>query len=532
MSLLKTVREYIENKNSKNNDDNSEVGEKKEKIGEKQSIQVVQVNGKKFVTGLFWQQIQDPRSYMAEARKFGKANGMDVVAIRHADINIQAGFVARKRGAEKGMYSLASTIAGIIETTETGHDGRWLGIFEIEEGSFVETLTLKNEKTSKTKLFKKNQQRKDDLDFNIEELPNEISEENIASPIAANEKKYLFVAVSDGSIVPSSDKVGNAQDMKRIASQAINLFSSSKKFKKIYSPPELGLGEYNKKLSDILVPKNLKKEYQLKQLTFGLTKQEILTYMIFLLLVCSAFAYYKYDENIKKQQIAEQNRIALEKYKAEQQRIKSATKKDVQIEELLKPWVGQPSVKEFVSNCTQLTKSIPPNILGWELTKINCTEKALSTDYTRNELSTVNDFRQSVKGLFNVDIFTTDNDGNTALFAIENKMLPAGNEELKSALDVLADFTSYFQRLNIGYKITELEVKPPQLLAGQVQDENNKPLPPPWRIFDFVVTTDINPNILFGNFNVAVTRIESIEMGIENTTKLTWVIKGKVYVKD
>ncbi|EKN6119285.1 pilus assembly protein PilO, partial [Yersinia enterocolitica] len=269
-----------------------------------------------------------------------------------------------------------------------------------------------------------------------------------------------------------------------------------------------------------------------KQLTFGLTKQEILTYMIFLLLVCSAFAYYKYDENIKKQQIAEQNRIALEKYKAEQQRIKSATKKDVQIEELLKPWVGQPSVKEFVSNCTQLTKSIPPNILGWELTKINCTEKALSTDYTRNELSTVNDFRQSVKGLFNVDIFTTDNDGNTALFAIENKMLPAGNEELKSALDVLADFTSYFQRLNIGYKITELEVKPPQLLAGQVQDENNKPLPPPWRIFDFVVTTDINPNILFGNFNVAVTRIESIEMGIENTTKLTWVIKGKVYVKD
>ncbi|HDL8224358.1 TPA: type 4b pilus protein PilO2, partial [Yersinia enterocolitica] len=217
--------------------------------------------------------------------------------------------------------------------------------------------------------------------------------------------------------------------------------------------------------------------YQLKQLTFGLTKQEILTYMIFLLLVCSAFAYYKYDENIKKQQIAEQNRIALEKYKAEQQRIKSATKKDVQIEELLKPWVGQPSVKEFVSNCTQLTKSIPPNILGWELTKINCTEKALSTDYTRNELSTVNDFRQSVKGLFSVDIFTTDNDGNTALFAIENKMLPAGNEELKSALDVLADFTSYFQRLNIGYKITELEVKPPQLLAGQVQDENNKPLP-------------------------------------------------------
>ncbi|HDL6787595.1 TPA: type 4b pilus protein PilO2, partial [Yersinia enterocolitica] len=235
MSLLNTVREYIANKNSKSNDDNSEVGEKKEKIGEKQSIQVVQVNGKKFVTGLFWQQIQDPRSYMAEARKFGKANGMDVVAIRHADINIQAGFVARKRGAEKGMYSLASTIAGIIETTETGHDGRWLGIFEIEEGSFVETLTLKNEKKSKTKLFKKNEQRKDDLDFNIEEFSSEISEENIASPIAVNEKKYLFVAVSDGSIVPSSDKVGNAQDMKRIASQAINLFSSSKKFKKIYS---------------------------------------------------------------------------------------------------------------------------------------------------------------------------------------------------------------------------------------------------------------------------------------------------------
>lgn len=534
MSLLDKIRNYRAKISAEKKGEPEALVVKAETIGEKQSIQVVQINGKRFVTGLFWQQIQDPRSYMAEARKFGKANGMDVVAIRHADINIQAGFVARKRGAEKGMYSLASTIAGIIETTESGHDGRWLGVFEIDESSFVQTLHQRNEPTRKKSLLKRDRLNNRAVlieDNNLDEPSFGSLDDKLITQEVAKEKKYLFVAVSDGSIVPSSDKVGNAQDIKRIASQAINLFSSSKKFKKIYSPPELGLGEFNIKLSERLIPKNLKKEYQLKQLTFGLTKQEITTYMIFLILLSALFTYYKCNENIKKQQIAEQKRLAIEKYKEEQNRIKNATKQDVQLEELSKPWVGQPSVYEFVHNCTQLTKIIPPNIRGWDNTKINCTEKAFTSDYTRNEFSTVNDFRQIVKSLFNVEIFTTDNNGDRALFALENKMPPAGNEELKVALDVLSDFTSYFQKVNIEYNLTEVEVKPPLLLAGQVEDVNNKPSPPPWRTFDFEVKSDINPNVLFSHYKVTVTRIESIEMKMDNTTKLTWVIKGKVYVK-
>lgn len=64
-----------------------------------------------FVTGLFWQPLTSPRSYMSEARNIGKKRNWDIVAIRKS-ARIQAGFVSKDAGVMKGMYSLAAALAG------------------------------------------------------------------------------------------------------------------------------------------------------------------------------------------------------------------------------------------------------------------------------------------------------------------------------------------------------------------------------------------------------------------------------------
>lgn len=89
--------------------------------------QSITVNGKRFVSGLFWQPLTRPRSYLQEAREIGRREKMDVVAIRKGRV-LQAGF-ARKSTTVAGGYSLASTLAGAL-----GED--WIGVFEVD-GQYV-----------------------------------------------------------------------------------------------------------------------------------------------------------------------------------------------------------------------------------------------------------------------------------------------------------------------------------------------------------------------------------------------------------
>lgn len=84
---------------------------------------VISLNGKRFVTGLFWQPLTQPRTFLKEARDIGRREGMDVVAIRKGRV-LQAGF-ARKSPTYAGAYSLAATLAGLL-----GDD--WIGVFEVD----------------------------------------------------------------------------------------------------------------------------------------------------------------------------------------------------------------------------------------------------------------------------------------------------------------------------------------------------------------------------------------------------------------
>ncbi|HFQ8479583.1 TPA: type 4b pilus protein PilO2, partial [Pseudomonas aeruginosa] len=98
-------------------------------------VSILSYHGNKFVSGLFWRPLSSQRQYMKEARKLGKEEHLDIVAIRHSPTVIQAGFVSKSQGAVKGMYSLASALSGQF-------DGDFLACWKVEEDRYALVATL------------------------------------------------------------------------------------------------------------------------------------------------------------------------------------------------------------------------------------------------------------------------------------------------------------------------------------------------------------------------------------------------------
>lgn len=172
-------------------------------------IMSVLVNGRQFLSGLYWKPISSARAYMSEARAIGKKHGWDVVAIRKGE-RIQAGFVARNSGVTKGMYSLAASLAGILGTT-------WIGAFTIDDG------------------------------------------------------RYAVVAVRDGSIIPGFDVIVDGDKAIELVKQAYNLYPKGAAVE-VYVPASFNFGGKEQQLADLLQPKNLKSQYRLRPLSFPIER--------------------------------------------------------------------------------------------------------------------------------------------------------------------------------------------------------------------------------------------------------------------
>lgn len=169
------------------------------------NVMSVLVNGRQFLSGLYWQPLSSARSYMSEARAIGKKQGWDVVAIRKGE-RIQAGFVSRNSGVTKGMYSLAATLAGILGKT-------WIGAFAIDDG------------------------------------------------------RYAVIAVRDGSIIPGYDIILDREKAREEIQKAYNLFTKGAAVE-VYVPASFEYGGKELQLEELLQPKNLKSQYRLRPLSF------------------------------------------------------------------------------------------------------------------------------------------------------------------------------------------------------------------------------------------------------------------------
>lgn len=428
------------------------------------------IKGNSFVSGLFWQPLSRPRAFMQEAREIGKREDMDIVAIRHGSI-IQAGFVSRGAGVTKGMYSLAAALAGILGDS-------WLGIFTL------------------------------------------------------GEDRFALVGVKDGAILPGCDLVGDQEAVR----EKLQLYSGffTDEHDKFYGPPQFGISNEELDLEDLLVSSRLKKQYRLRQLTFGLTSKELVVVSVLLIAaIGGAFGYFQWTDHQAQLLRAERIRIA-EQQRLELEALNAKTEQQQTLQALEHPWAKTPLIDDFWSTCTSKMFELPLAFSGWRFQSAKCTSDQLASTYERTGNSTVQDFIFGATGRFpSAPAFFGEGQGAALSQPVE--MGAGGDEALGDLETLLNQFTSHFQRLEIKPLISEKpeDVKPKTQLPGAdgqpVEDKTPKPN---WRTFTFSFETLRSPAEVLSGLNNRGLRLTAIIVNLNSgSAQLTWKVEGEIYAQ-
>lgn len=430
----------------------------------KNDFNVIEVNGMKFVAELEWVNLDSPLNYMREARDYGKKNNKSIVAIRKNRI-IQAGFVPKESSAKKGMYSLAVAI-----TTAIKED--FVGAFDLEDGS----------------------------------------------------NRYVVVAALKGEIVALGDVIGNAVFAESTLQQILNLYSSSSEenvFKAFYAPKSFDFFEHELKLSDILNKKNINNEAKLRQLHFGLSGAELRSIALLFAVGFGGF-YYWSGEQAKKRAIEQ---VRAEQRAAELERIKQASNQDdLEVEELDKPWVLQPSGKSTLKACDKLITAIPLAVGGWIFDSVRCQQSGdVEWRYRRSEYVSISDLQQSAHAL-NWPEPIVHFPGDGASFIQSFAVSAAGSDLIEEQNKYLNKFISYFQKTDI---VPELSDVPHNIIFDA---EGNQLPEPDWKHYRFVVTSEMSPASILANLPMTGVRIEAVAASLGAESSLTWRVEGSIYV--
>lgn len=433
---------------------------------------IITINGNRFVSGLLWQSLTRPRGYMKEAKEIGKREGLDIVAIRDTAEVKQAGFVSKADGAYKGMYSLAAALAGQLGDT-------WIGAFKLPDG------------------------------------------------------QYAMVAVDSGAVIPGADKIG---DLETIEKQLRRIFArGTTDFKgNIYAPPELEFGGVERDIEELLKSSNLKKEYTLKPLTFGLTKKEWIGVAIAGAVVLAAIiGVWQWQLAVDRAEREAMIRAAqLEAQRLEE--LNAKTRAEQLAPALKHPWATMTGVGDFVTVCTRAIHSKPIALGGWVGISANCKADLFAITYARTGSSTVNQLISAAKKVFELAPAFTEG-GDKASLNEPLQMTLAGDEDLRSLDDALASFNSHFQQVQIKPELVEVPYTPPpapEPLPGEDPAVQAPPAPiPDWFEFTFSFDTDIPPEILVQGLPGRGVRITEIEITRNDLAQLTWTVKGAIYAK-
>lgn len=427
-------------------------------------IQVVAINGNQFVSGLVWEPLKD-KNYMREAREIGKRESMDIVAIRKG-LMAQAGFVKKGNGVNKGMYSLASALAGQIKLDS------WIGAFL---------------------------------------LPN---------------NQYALVAVHNGLIVPEydliSDRLPVMQRLKELDSQ-----TKVMAFARAFHPEDFNHRGDPLDIEELLKPEVIRKEYALKQLTFGLTNRELirlgvlLGFVVVLGIVYMQWQAYQEREAIRIAQLVEAKRLK------ELEELSARAGAELTAQALEHPWADQPGVDDFVGSCQTTLDGLPLSVGGWMIEAGFCTAESVESVYQRTGKTTFNDFMHASKGRFATPPELLAG-SDRAKLREEMKMGAGGDDELLPFERLQADFTSHLQRLDLKAEISTVPVviPPPAPLPG-----GETPPPPPvpdWQQFSFSLTSKYSPHDLFSGLGLQGIRLTEISV-VRQGTELTWSVKGDIY---
>ncbi|MDK4199655.1 type 4b pilus protein PilO2 [Pseudomonas sp. HR1] len=432
-----------------------------------QTAQILSYHGKSFVSGLQWHPLGSLTGYMKEAREYGRLHKMDIVAIRRTPNVIQAGFVARSAGAMKGMYSLAAALAGQLGQS-------WLAAWQVP----------------------------------------------------GDEPRYALVAVIDGAVIPGYDLVGSATEIQRKVAQ---LESRALTFDETYLPTEFGQGGKPLDIEELLQPGNLKRDYALKPLAFGMSKGEWIRVGVLGLIVVAGVIGYSQWEAHKREQKRLAAVAAEAARQAELQAINERSKEQQTIQALEHPWAKRPGVADFLLTCNGAIDRLPLSIAGWLFTSAQCDGVLLSTNYKRDGNSTASAFVAATRGHF-ADEPAFFDEGNGAALKLTFEPPLAGDDELLQATPALAGLTSWLHGQGLAPTVKEVPVVIPAPQAMPGQPAPPAPPPPDFKHFELTFNTALPPDIVLKDVPDQGLRLREIKTLLQSD-QLAWSVTGDLYVK-
>lgn len=437
-------------------------------------VRILDFNGRSFVTGLRWHTLRSSAHFMREARAFGRENDMDIVVIREGLVT-QGGFVSKNAGVAKNMYSAASVLIDAIGPS-------FLAVFKLSENEFYLLATDKN------------------------------------------------------SVIPDTDLIGSREYIYGRMVELNSMFEWSDE--NIIAPDDWSFAGEEADLNDFLIPSNANRKHRLKQLTFGLSKVELVKYGLTSVVVLSGvfgyFTYKKHNEKmlrqaqmIRQQALEREQMEALEKLRAEQRRL-------IESSSLTRPWTLTPPAMSTVNLCEQALLSMPISIGGWAFEKAYCSPVELRAEYRRLEGATNLSYLKEYKSVFpNNNVHSSISNDDRASFSIKMNMLPAGDDIKHLRSDMRDVFVSHFQRIGMSAVVNSAPSRshrPAILPDGSPWPEEMDPPAPTWDTFTFAFDSSAPPSSILAPLPTKGMRVAAIEMNFNaSSTSFSWRTVGEFY---
>lgn len=348
-----------------------------------------------------------------------------------------------------------------------------------------------------------------------------------------DEDQFALVAVHDGAIVPGCDLIGDRDEISNKLRVVYNYFN----WEKVYAPASFEFGGEPLDIKKLLHPSNLKKENQLRPLTFGLSPKEWgIAAAVLVLVLGGLFGYaewMKYQEKQRREAAirAEQAR------RAELEKLNAKAKQEMTQKALDHPWAKQPAPEDFARECVTTIYGLQLVVEGWVFQEAKCTVTGVKAVYKRKDGTSINEFLDGAKRAFTVPpAIASDGDSGSLTFPLEMKY--GGDDPLRPVDVATSDFSSQLQKLGIAIKLTERPVVQPQAqaaLPGQQPAKNGAqpPMPvPDWKTFIFKIETEIAPEVVFAGARADGLRFTEMSVRLlEETPKLIWNVAGELNAK-
>lgn len=436
------------------------------------AIRILTINNHRFVVGLEWETIKAHRKVMQVVRKIGKTKNLDVVAIRKAEA-IQAGFAPKSRQKLRGAYSLIVSLASLLE------------------GSCIAVI-----------------------------------------PVGANEhgeEEYTLVGRTEkGAIHPVSDAIYPESKIKQVVLDLKHDLCGSQQNTDVPIYGDLDKFTWvtqSLDLNEILKPSNIKKDFRLKPLRWGMTKGQLIGFTAALLM--SGVAVLFIHNHLEEQ--SRIKRIAAQAMMKKQEEINKNARYQAALDKFKHPWITTSSIPVFLQGCIDGLKQFDLSITGWTLATIKCTQGGFDVNYNRpdNSAVTAEKFVEAVRKRFGTDPAFNITQTSVSAFFIGHSLPPNGDDPFNNMGEQLLNIISLFQSVNIPASLAEVAIK------DVVKNEQGEDLPlQDWQEYTFDVQTNVPPQLIFKDGEHTGMRINSIiyEFG-QDQGSVTYKITGSVYGK-